>query len=75
MILKITVKPNSKKGPLLELQTDGSITVFIREIAAENKANTAVVKLLSKYFKTPKSNIKILKGHTSRHKTIEIEGI
>lgn len=75
MKISIQVKPNSKKGPLIESLSGKSFTIFIREIAADNQANEAVIKLLSKHFKIPKSNIKILRGHTSRHKIIEIEGI
>jgi len=32
-----------------------------------------VIKLLSKYFKTQDSNIKIIKGKTSRNKLIELK--
>ena len=38
----------------------------------DGKANKAVIKYLSKYFKTPKSKINILKGETSQHKIVEI---
>lgn len=75
MILKIYVKPNSKKGPLIETQDDGLIIIYIREVAANDKANQAVIKLLSKHFKIAKTNIKINKGITNRHKIIEIIGI
>jgi len=75
MKINIRIKPNSKKGPLVEKQADGSLIVYVREIAVDGKANQAVVKLLSKYLNTPKTSITILKGHTSRHKLIEIKGI
>ncbi|WP_283400300.1 DUF167 domain-containing protein [Desulfurobacterium pacificum] len=39
------------------------------------KANKAVVELLSKALKVPKSRIEIIKGETSRIKTLFIEGI
>ena len=72
MIIKVTIKPNSKKGPLLETQTDASIIVYVREIAADNKANEALIKMLAKHFNISKSNITIVRGHTSRHKLIEL---
>lgn len=75
MIINVFVKPNSKKGPLLEFQSDNSITMYIREIAAEGKANKAAIKLLSAHFNIPKTKINILRGQTTHHKVIEIEGI
>ncbi|WP_291012906.1 DUF167 family protein, partial [Gordonia sp. (in: high G+C Gram-positive bacteria)] len=38
----VTVKPNSSKGPLVEADEDGAITIFVREPATEGKANKAV---------------------------------
>jgi uncharacterized protein (TIGR00251 family) len=73
MKISLTVKPNSKKGPLIEIQTDGSLIVYIRQIAADGQANEALVKTLAKHFNVSKTSIKIIHGHTSRHKIIEID--
>jgi len=75
MIINVCIKPNSTKGPLLKFQSDDSITIYIREIAADGKANKAAINLLSKHFKISKTKIKILRGNASRHKLIEIDGI
>jgi uncharacterized protein (TIGR00251 family) len=40
----------------------------------DNKANKALIVLLSEHFELPKSAICIVRGHTSRLKLIEIEG-
>ncbi len=72
MKLNITIKPNSTKGPLIEMQDDGSLVVYVREIAADGKANEALIKLLAKHYKVPKTNITILRGHASRHKVVEV---
>lgn len=74
MRLQITIKPNSTKGPLIEVQTDGSLTVYVREIAADGQANDALIKLLSKHFKISRSNLTIVRGHSSRHKVVEVNG-
>lgn len=73
MKINISVKPNSKKGSLLEAQDDGSMVVYIREIAADGKANEALIKLLAKHYSVPKTRISIIRGHNSRHKTISID--
>lgn len=72
MRITIKLKPNSNKGPLIETHDDGSLIVYIREIAAENKANDALIKLLSEHYNVPKTQIEIVRGRTSRHKIIEI---
>jgi uncharacterized protein (TIGR00251 family) len=71
--LSITVKPNSSKGPLIESDTSGMLTIYVRESAFDNQANKALIKLLAKHFNVPKNTIIIIRGHTSRHKIIEIQ--
>lgn len=73
MKLNILIKPNSKKGPLVEMQPDGSLVVFVREAPEKGKANTALVKLMANHLDVPKSCVKVITGHTSRHKIIEID--
>ncbi len=72
MRIAITIKPNSTKGPLVETQPDGSVLVYVREIASDGQANNALIKILANYYKVPKTHISIIRGHTSRHKLIEI---
>lgn len=68
------VKPGSKKGPLVELGHDGSLTVYVREPAVEGKANAAVIEVLAKHFDVKKSAIEIESGFGSRHKRVHIGG-
>lgn len=68
----VRVKPRSKKGPLVEENKDGSLTIFVLERAVYGKANEAVIKLLAKHFGVAKSKIQITRGHTARTKTIRI---
>ena len=68
----VTVKPNSTKGPLVEPQPDGSLVVYLHEQATEGKANAALHGVLAKHYKVTKSSVLIKKGHTSRHKVVQI---
>ena len=72
MKINIRIKPNSKKGPLIELVGE-TVVVYVREAAIDGKANEAVVKLLSAHYGAPKSCIKILRGVGSKYKTVEID--
>ncbi len=46
----------------------------VRALPDKGKANQAVVKLVSKWMKWPKSSIEVSKGGQSRHKTLKIYG-
>jgi uncharacterized protein (TIGR00251 family) len=69
----VKVKPGSRKGPLVEVGADGMLTVYVREPAAEGKANEAVVKLLAKYFGVSTSRVEMMSGATSRVKRFHVE--
>jgi len=69
MKLSIKVRPNSSRQEI-QKDLDGTITkVFLKKPATDGKANKELEKLLTKHFK--KKTI-IIKGHTSKNKTVEI---
>ena len=70
MRISIKVKPNSKIEKVE--QAGETYTVYVKEPPQEDKANQAVINLLSAYFKVPKSRISISKGKKSRQKIVEI---
>ena len=72
MRVNITVKPGSKKGPLVQQGLLGDLLVFVREPALDGKANAAVVELLAKHYNVPKSSVTIIKGHKLAHKICAI---
>lgn len=83
MIYSVTVKPGSKKGPLvvetpatnttnLANNSAKSLTVYLREKPIDGAANTALIKILADHFRVAKSCVVIKSGATSRHKLIEI---
>lgn len=72
MRVSVTVKPNSKKGPLVE-ETDAGLIVYVREPAIDGKANKAVIELLAKYHAVPKGRVSVVRGVTGRIKLIDIE--
>ncbi len=67
----IRVKPNSSQEKIEK--TENGYLVYVKEPPVENKANQAVIKVLSNYFKIPKSQISILSGLKSKQKIIEIK--
>ncbi|WP_110471384.1 DUF167 domain-containing protein [Williamsia limnetica] len=69
----VTVKPNSRKGPLVEVAGDGALTIFVREPATEGKANAAVALLLARHFGVSKSRVVLTGGATARTKRFRID--
>lgn len=72
MNIHILVKPNSKHREEVVKNQDDTFTIYVKSPAIEDRANESLIKILAKYLKAPKSNLKIVKGHNSRHKTIEV---
>ena len=72
MIIEVHAKPG-KKEDKIELR-EGIYFIEISEKAEKGKANLALIKLLSKHFKTSSANVRILKGFSSRKKMVEIKG-
>lgn len=68
IILKIRISPNSAKNQIIISEDMIKIKVTAQPI--ENKANKAVIEYLSKLIRLPKTSITILKGDTSKEKTI-----
>ncbi|MCF7834268.1 MAG: DUF167 domain-containing protein [Candidatus Pacebacteria bacterium] len=86
MLIKIKVKTRAKTNKIEKVQdTENNLhkstpqdkdieeyLVSVKALPVKNKANEEIFKILSKYFKVPKSNIKILRGEKNKQKTIEI---
>ena len=71
-IYTLHVKAGSKKGPLVEIDPDNTLTVFVRERAIDGKANQAVIALIAQHFQIPKTSVTIKSGLSSRRKIIEV---
>jgi len=74
----ITVKltPGAKQNKVIgweeDLFGDRTLKVQVTAIPEKGKANKALIALLSKHWKVPKSSITIIRGETSRIKILEI---
>ena len=66
----VTVKPGTSQEKIIET-AENELTVYLRAKPHDGEANDALIKLLSKHFKVPKTTLKITHGTTSRIKTIE----
>ena len=67
---KVRVTPHAKQNKVV--QSDDVLRVYTTTAPDNGRANDAVIELLAEYLDLPKSRIKILKGFTSREKTIAV---
>ena len=71
--MKITVqlRPGAKQASIEKID-EGQYKVWVTAIPEKGGANEALIELLSDYFDTAPSNIRIISGNKSKHKLIEI---
>lgn len=68
----VKVKPGSLKGPLVEVGSNGELTIYVRERAVDGKANDAVVRLLAAHLQLPRSRVELVSGAKSRLKRFRV---
>ena len=74
MILLVRVQPRASKDEVAGV-VKGALKVRLRAPALEDRANEALCKYLAELLKTPKSAVRILSGHHSRSKRVEVLGV
>ena len=73
-LLSLKVTPNAGRNEVTGF-TDGVLHVKINAPPVKGKANRELIDFLSRVFDVKKSAITIVKGQTSRNKTIAVEGM
>jgi len=74
VILAVRVQPRASKTEIAGVM-DGALKVRLQAPALEDRANEALCEFLAHLLKTPKSAVRILSGHRSRSKRVEIRGM
>ena len=72
VIVSVYVRPSAKQD---KINTKDGIEIYTREPPIGNKANVAVIKMLSSALGISRREISIVRGATSRVKEIYIRGI
>lgn len=74
-LIHIKLTPNAKADKIADVFYDENNQAFLKvyttAIPEDNKANKALIKLLSKHLKIAKSDMQLIKGHKARLKVIE----
>lgn len=74
--LRVTPKASADRIQKIEATADGSprLKVQVTSVPEDGKANAAVIKLLAKAFRVPKTSLSVISGATDRNKLLLISG-
>ncbi len=75
MRLALRVQPGAKRDALLARSASGEWKVAVSAPPVEGAANEAVVELISTLLGVKRRQVTVVRGLSSRSKTIEVEGI
>jgi len=68
--LSVKAKPGAKIAQIKEVK--GILHVAVTERAAEGRANRAIEKAIARHFGASPSRVRIVSGHASRTKVVEV---
>ena len=71
MKINVRIKPRSSRNKVEK--TDTGYAVYVTEPPIDNRANIALIELLSEYFDVSKSKVRIVIGLKSKNKVVDIE--
>ena len=70
----VRVQPRASKDEISGV-LNGALKVRLRAPALEDRANEALCEYVAELLKTPKAAVRILSGHHSRSKRVEVRGV
>ncbi|MGY5856471.1 MAG: DUF167 family protein [Candidatus Thorarchaeota archaeon] len=74
-LVRVIVRPNSKEKKFIAEVNPEAIHINLKGPAREGKANSELIKKLSKILKISTSEISLVAGQKSREKTLLVVGI
>lgn len=73
-LLRVKVIPKASKSEIVGWEGE-VLKVRLKAVPEKGEANEELIRFLSREFKIPKSSITIVRGHTSREKTVLIKNL
>lgn len=71
MLIHVKISPGARTDEIVQ-KNSTSYLVSVREPAEQNRANTAMLALLARHLKVELSQLRIITGHHSPGKIIEV---
>ena len=70
MIINVKVIPNASKPRIVEEKD--LLKIYLKSPPVDGKANKELIEVLAEHFNVKKKDIEILRGQTSRNKTVKV---
>jgi uncharacterized protein (TIGR00251 family) len=72
MYIKVKAIPLSKKESIEKI-SDDTFTVYVKEPPKRNLANKRIIEIMAREFGIPIGKVRIINGHRSRSKILNID--
>ena len=74
VLLSVKLQPRASANEIGEAM-GSELRIKVTAPPVDATANEALVKLLAQQLGCPRNRVELLRGHTSRHKTIKLHGL
>jgi uncharacterized protein (TIGR00251 family) len=73
VLLAVKLQPRASRNEIGEALGD-ELRIAVTAPPVDAAANQALIELLAEFLDCPRRQIELLRGHTSRHKTLKLHG-
>ena len=73
-LLLVKLQPRASRNEILDAQ-GGELRIRVTAPPVDAAANEALVRLVAATLELPRRSVELLRGHTSRHKTLLLHGV
>jgi uncharacterized protein (TIGR00251 family) len=72
--LRIRLQPRARRDEVVG-EREGAVLVRVTAPPVDGKANEALCRLIAKKAGVAPSRVRVIRGHTARDKTLDVEGV
>lgn len=74
VLLAVKLQPRGSRNGILG-GLGAELRIMVTAPPVDAAANEALVRLLAETLDSPRSKVELVRGHTSRHKTVKLHGL
>ena len=71
-LLTVRVRPGASVTKITDIMVDGTIKIDLAAPAEDGKANTELIRFVAEKHNTPREQVRIVSGQTSRKKMVRV---
>ena len=74
VVLSIKLQPRASRNEIGEA-AGNELRIKVTAPPVDSAANEALLRMLAEFLECPRSQIELMRGHTSRHKVVKLHGL